>query len=266
MYKMKKQQDLLRAAKALSAPLIGGLTLYFCWLLLANYINNPVLMPPPHIVFMALGEILFDDLVFDIWASLKHLGLGMGIGVSIGLALAFLTTALTPAGLLIDPAVELLRPISGIAWIPLAIMMFGVGEVVPIFLIAYVSIFPLYVNTVTGIKGVDDRLVNAARVLGASPSLIRKTVIIPAAMPMILSGFRLSLGVAWMTLIGAELIGGNSGLGWRAFWYEQFFAMHKNLAVILVVGALGFTLDAIIRAVQNRLMRWNPSATQEAGQ
>ncbi|UWR13432.1 ABC transporter permease [Sulfitobacter mediterraneus] len=263
---MTKQSRLIRAAKAVFAPMMGGLTLYITWTFLALHINNPVLMPSPNIVLSALVDILADDLILDIAASLKHLGLGMGIGVFLGLGLAFLATSFEPAGLLIDPAVELLRPISGIAWIPLAIMMFGVGETVPIFLIAYVSIFPIYVNTVTGIKGVDARLINAAHVLGARPGLIRRSVILPAALPMILTGFRLSLGVAWMTLIGAELIGGSSGLGWRAFWYEQFFAMNKNLAVILVVGVLGFTFDALIRIAQFRLMRWSPSAAQEAGQ
>jgi len=94
--------------------------------------------------------------------------------------------------------------------------------------------------------------------------MIQREVILPAGLPMILPGLRLNLGVAWMTLIGVVLIGAGSGLGWRAFWYEQFFAMNKNLAVILVVGLLGLTFDTAIRLVQKCLVRWNASA-QEAG-
>lgn len=255
-----------RIAARVMAPIMGGLSVFLGWQFLAYVMDNPVLMPPPGAVLTALFQILGDELLPDILASLRHLGTGMGIGVTLGLALAFLATSVRTAELLLDPVIELLRPISGIAWIPLAIMMFGVGEIVPIFLIAYVSVFPIYLNTVAGIKGVDDRLIHAARVLGAQPGQVRREVILPAAMPMILTGLRLSLGVAWMTLIGAELIGGASGLGWRAFWYEQFFAMNKNLAVILVVGILGFTFDFIIRAIQARLLRWSPSAAQGAGQ
>lgn len=257
---MQAGNQILRGAIALTAPLAGGVSIYVIWTILAISIDNVVLMPPPDAVLAALWRILGDELIYDIFASLKHLGLGMAFGVTIGLGLAVLATSLRPAEMLLDPAIELLRPISGIAWIPLAIMMFGVGETVPIFLIAYVSVFPIYINTVMGIKGVDQRLINAARVLGSPPDQIRRQVILPAALPMILTGFRLSLGVAWMTLIGAELIGGESGLGWRAFWYEQFFAMNKTLAVIVVVGILGFTLDAIIRRIQARLMRWSPNA------
>ncbi|MHA3979202.1 ABC transporter permease [Halovulum sp. GXIMD14794] len=243
-----------------TAPLAGCVAIFALWALAATLTANPVLLPPPSSVLSALAEMLGDELLGDIAASLRHLGLGMAIGVSIGLALAFLTASHPLVSDLVEPLIEILRPISGIAWIPLAIMMFGVGETVPIFLIAYVSIFPVFLNTLAGIRSVDRRLVDAARVLGATELAIQRQVIVPAALPMILSGFRLSLGVAWMTLIGAELIGGNSGLGWRAFWYEQFFAMNKNLAVILVVGLLGLTFDTAIRALQSRLVRWSPSA------
>lgn len=246
--------------EAILAPLAGILTLGGLWALAAHLLNNPVLFPAPVPVLAALADIFQDELVGDILASLRHLSLGMVIGVTIGLALAFIAAASPLAADLSEPLVELLRPISGIAWIPLAIMMFGIGTAVPVFLIAYVSIFPIFLNTLAGIRSVDIRLIHAARVLGASPWMIQREVILPAAMPMVLSGLRLSLGVAWMTLIGAELIGADSGLGWRAFWYEQFFAMNKNLAVVIVVGVLGLTFDTAIRALQRRLVRWSPAA------
>lgn len=249
-------------AEAVLAPLFGLMVMGGVWALVAWAMNNPVLLPPPTAVIAALVDILQDELIGDILASLYHLGTGMAAGVTLGLILAFAAAATPWFADLVEPLVELLRPISGIAWIPLAIMMFGIGEAVPIFLIGYVSVFPIFLNTLAGIRSVDARLVDAARVLGASRWMIQREVILPAALPMVLSGLRLSLGVAWMTLIGAELIGGESGLGWRAFWYEQFFAMNKNLAVILVVGILGLTFDTAIRLLQKRLVRWAPSAQE----
>jgi len=255
----RETRKIQRVASAVTAPIVGCAGLYAAWTAASWWLENPILLPPPNSVLTALVSIMQDELVGDILASLHHLGVGMSFGVTIGFALAVLATQNRLVERLVDPLIELLRPISGIAWIPLAILMFGVGETVPIFLIAYVSVFPIYINTVAGIAGVDGRLINAAKVLGAPPSTIRWHVILPSALPMILAGFRLSLGVAWMTLIGAELIGGNSGLGWRAFWYEQFFAMNKNLAVILVVGVLGFLFDGIIRLLQARLLPWSPA-------
>ncbi len=253
-----------RLVSAVTAPIAGCAGLYTVWAATSWWLDNPILLPPPNSVLVALVSILQDELAGDILASLYHLGIGMSFGMTIGFSLAVLATQSRFVEHAADPLIELLRPISGIAWIPLAILMFGVGETVPIFLIAYVSVFPIYINTVAGIAGVDRRLINAAKVLGAPPSTIRRQVILPSALPMILAGFRLSLGVAWMTLIGAELIGGESGLGWRAFWYEQFFAMNKTLAVIIVVGILGFLFDSIVRLVQARLLRWSPNRVEAA--
>ncbi len=254
-----------RVVLAVAAPIAGLALVYGAWAFAAWQVENPVLLPPPASVLAALADILADELVFDILASLRHLGAGMAIGVSIGFALAFVAASIRPIAILIDPLVELLRPISGIAWIPLAILMFGVGETVPIFLIAYVSVFPIFINTLAGVRGVDPNLIAAARVLGATPLAIQRRVVLPAATPMIFSGLRLSLGVSWMTLIGAELIGADSGLGWRAYWYEQFFALDKTMAVILVVGILGYAFDAILRAIQTRLLRWSPDHARSDG-
>lgn len=239
-------------------PIVALITLFSLWEVAANWVGNQVLLPPPSLVFPALVDIFADDLVSDIIASMRHLASGFLLGATTGFLLAMLATWSKHIELLIDPLIELLRPISGIAWIPIAIMMFGIGEAVPIFLIFYVSIFPIFINSVAGIKAVDRRLVEAARVLGADNRRVLLHVILPAAAPLILAGLRLSLGVSWMTLIAAELIGADSGLGWRAFWYEQFFSMHKTLAVILVVGVIGYCMDAAIRAAQSRLAGWAP--------
>jgi ABC-type nitrate/sulfonate/bicarbonate transport system permease component len=197
----------------------------------------------------------------DILASLVHLGLGYGLGIITGMVLALLAARFLFIEVILDPIVEVLRPISAIAWIPLAILMFGIGRGVPIFLIFYAATFPVFINMLAGIKQVDPRLVQAAQMLGASRQTIVTHVVMPAALPLILAGARLSLGVAWMAMVAAELTGADSGLGWRIFWYQEFFAMDKVMAVILTIGVLGYIFDSLLRALQARITRWSPDGS-----
>jgi NitT/TauT family transport system permease protein len=197
-------------------------------------------------------------------ASLVHLAIGYGLGVATGLALAVMSTRFAVVDAIVDPLVEVLRPISAIAWIPLAILMFGISGKVPIFLIFYAAVFPIFINTVAGVKQVDAQLVRAAQMLGASPRTILVHVVLPSALPFVLAGARLSLGVAWMAMVAAELTGSDAGLGWRLFWYQEFFAMDKVMAVILTIGVLGYVFDTLLRALQARITRWSPDSAVDA--
>jgi len=228
------------------------------WQLASVIANNKTLVPPPLLVLEAWISLWGEELPTDILASLVHLGIGYTLGVGAGLLLALLAARFEVVEAIVDPLVELLRPISAIAWIPIAILMFGVGREVPVFLIFYAASFPIFINTLAGIKGVDQRLVQAAQMLGASPRLIVTHVVMPAALPLVLAGARLSLGVAWMAMVAAELTGADSGLGWRIFWYQEFFAMDKVMAVILTIGVLGYIFDTLLRWLQAHITRWQP--------
>jgi ABC-type nitrate/sulfonate/bicarbonate transport system permease component len=96
--------------------------------------------------------------------------------------------------------------------------------------------------------------------LGASSRLILTHVVMPSALPFVLAGARLSLGVAWMAMVAAELTGADAGLGWRLFWYQEFFAMDKVMAVILTIGVLGYLFDTLLRKLQSRITRWSPDS------
>jgi ABC-type nitrate/sulfonate/bicarbonate transport system permease component len=235
------------------------------WQATSAAIGNSTLLPSPARVLRAWIELLHADLRQDVLASLAHLGIGYALGVATGLALAVVSTRFALVDAIVDPLVELLRPISAIAWIPIAILMFGISARVPVFLIFYASLFPIFVNAVAGVKQVDPKLVHAAQMLGASPRMILTHVVMPAALPYVLAGARLSLGVAWMAMVAAELTGSDAGLGWRLFWYQEFFAMDKVMAVILTIGVLGYCFDTLLRALQARITRWSPdSAVDEA--
>jgi ABC-type nitrate/sulfonate/bicarbonate transport system permease component len=225
-------------------------------------VNNRTLVPPPLLVLDAWISLWGDELPNDIIASLVHLGVGYGLGITTGLVLALLAARFLIVEVIVDPLVEILRPIGAIAWIPIAILMFGIGRGVPVFLIFYAAIFPVFINTLAGIKQVDPRLVQAAEMLGASRRMIVTHVVMPAALPLILAGARLSLGVAWMAMVAAELTGADSGLGWRIFWYQEFFAIDKVMAVILTIGILGYIFDTLLRWLQARITRWSPDGSE----
>jgi len=178
----------------------------------------------------------------------------------LGLILALVAGSSKWFAAVIDPFAEFLRPISPIAWIPLAIIMFGVGGGVPVFLIFYAALFPIFVGTLDGIRRVDPTLLNAGRALGASRATLALRVIFPATLPSIFAGARLSLGVAWMALVAGEIVGGDAGIGWRILWYQEFFQMDRVLAAILIVGALGLAADTLLQALQRRVLRWLPAS------
>jgi ABC-type nitrate/sulfonate/bicarbonate transport system permease component len=248
---------LQRCEFVLALAIVGGL-----WHIASVVMNNRTLVPPPLVVLDAWITLWGEELPTDIAASMVHLGLGYGFGIAAGLFLALLAARYQLVEVIVDPIVEMLRPIGAIAWIPIAILMFGIGREVPVFLIFYAAIFPIFINTFAGIKQVDPRLVQAAQMLGASRRLIVSHVVMPAALPLILAGARLSLGVAWMAMVAAELTGADSGLGWRIFWYQEFFAMDKVMAVILTIGILGYVFDTLLRWLQARITRWSPDGTE----
>jgi ABC-type nitrate/sulfonate/bicarbonate transport system permease component len=245
-----------RLLRALEFPAALAVVLAL-WHLTSVIIANATLVPSPARVALAWLDLLKGDLRADVTASLLHLGIGYLLGAGTGLVLAFLSARFRLVEMIVDPLVELLRPISAIAWIPLAILMFGVSGKVPVFLIFYAALFPIFVNTVAGMKQVDAQLVRAAQVLGASSRLTLTHIVIPSALPFVLAGARLSLGVAWMAMVAAELTGADAGLGWRLFWYQEFFAMDKVMAVILTIGVLGYVFDLLLRRLQARITRWS---------
>jgi len=238
--------------------------LVLAWHAVALRVANATLVPSPLAVGRAWIELLHTDLPVDIVASLVHLGSGYGAGAALGLALAILCARFELVDAIADPVMELLRPIGAIAWIPIAIILFGIGRGVPVFLIFYASLFPIFVNTLAGIRQVDRNLLNAARSLGAPPRMVVTHVVLPAALPLVLAGARLSLGVAWAAMVAAELTGADAGLGWRIFWYQEFFAMDKVMAVILTIGVFGYALDLALRRLQTVLTRWSVDTRAEA--
>ncbi len=227
------------------------------WWLLAAWNNNPIQLPDPWRVAKAMAELARDGELWEhAWVSTARLVGSLVVAALIAVPLGFCMGLSRRVEAYADPLVELLRPISGIAWIPLALFIFGVGNTLPMFIMVYVAIFPLLLNTVAGVRGVDPKLLAAARTMGISKSATLRHVIVPAALPTVMVGLRLAFAGAWAAVVAAELIGAPSGLGFAIEWYRQLLMSPKVFGFIVLIGVVGFVCDALLRALQRKLTPW----------
>jgi ABC-type nitrate/sulfonate/bicarbonate transport system permease component len=231
------------------------------WHLASLWIGNTTLMPPPltvaknFVLLAADGELLENALI-----SLRRLAISFFAAAAIGIPLGLLMGMSRIADDLFDPVIEMLRPISGIAWVPLGMFLLGVGDTLPMAIMFYGALFPFVINTHAGVRASDPRLVQVAQTLGVTRRAIWWHIILPGALPNILVGARLGAGAAWMAMVAAELIGAPSGLGFAIEWYRELLATPKVFAVIFVVGLLGYVVDRGLRALQRTLTPWVPEA------
>ncbi len=218
---------------------------------------NPLQLPSPFRVVDALAGLAASGELFrHALLTTSRLAIALVVATALAVPLGFLMGLNRKADALIDPVVELLRPISGIAWIPLGIFIFGVGDTLPVFIMMYVAFFPLLLNTVSGVRHVDQRLVAAARTMGVSRWAMLRQVIVPAALPTMMVGFRLAFAGAWAAVIAAELIGAPSGLGFAIEWYRQLLMSPKVFGFIVMIGIVGYLCDLGLRALQRWLTPW----------
>ena len=227
------------------------------WYLLAAWVENPIQLPSPLRVAAALISLAADGELFEhALISTTRLAISLVVAVLLAVPLGFFMGLSRKANAYLDPVVELLRPISGIAWIPLGLFIFGVGDVLPVFIMVYVAFFPLLLNTIAGVRSVDGKLVNAARTMGVGRRAMLRHVIVPAALPTVMVGFRLAFAGSWAAIIAAELIGSPSGLGFAIEWYRQLLMTPKVYSFIVVIGIVGYLCDLALRALQRRLTPW----------
>jgi NitT/TauT family transport system permease protein len=158
---------------------------------------------------------------------------------------------------LVDPVIQILRPIPITAWVPFAVIFFGIRDGSAFFLIALGAFFPIVVNTAAGVAGTPKLLVRAARMLGIRPHMLLPRVVLPAAMPFIFTGLRLGIGLAWVLVIVAEMMAVKSGLGFAMWDAYYFLRLDIIIAAMLSVGALGFLTDLVLRLIGRWTLRWS---------
>ena len=216
-----------------------------------------VLMPAPStIAVTAAGMIASGELFYHLIASLKRE------------AVAFLFAASAiPLGIMmgwwrlvrdqVNPIMEILRPIPPLAWIPLSILWFGIGDEQNEFIIFLGIFFPILVNTIVGVKNIDPILIRAARSLGASERRLLARIVLIGALPQIITGIRIGLGVGWMALVAAELVGASSGLGFVIHDARSMLRTDIIIVGMLTIGLIGLLIDAAILALSRRLLPWS---------
>ncbi|HEY0201910.1 MAG TPA: ABC transporter permease subunit [Burkholderiaceae bacterium] len=224
----------------------------------------PHILPAPSAVAVRAYKLLASgELIDNLLVSLLRAVIGLGIGSFIGFVLAILVGFSRVAEAAIDRSVQMVRTIPFLAALPLVIIWFGVGEGQKIFLVSLGVAFPIYINTVLGIRQVDPKLLELGRVQGLSNAALIRRIILPGALPSILTGVRYALATAWLALVVAETVGAQSGLGFLAMDAREFLRTDVIVLIIVIYAFIGAGSDAIARALEFRLLAWHPNYTPE---
>lgn len=243
------------------APWGIPILLIVIWQLLVQFglLSTRILPAPTDVlaagVKLALSGELFRHIAVSSWRAI----LGFLVGGSIGLVLGVLTGVFTLAEDLLDTSIQMLRNIPHLALIPLVILWFGIGEEAKLFLVALGVMFPIYLNTFHGIRTVDPGLIEMGKVYGLRPTALFWQIILPGALPSILVGVRYALGIMWLTLIVAETIAADSGIGYMAMNAREFIQTDVVVLSILLYALLGKLADTLARIMEERWLQWHPN-------
>ncbi|OQQ31733.1 ABC transporter permease [Prescottella equi] len=238
--------------------LISPLVLLVLWQVLssAGIVSDKTLASPAQVV-AAAAELWFDGSLQDaLVVSLQRVLLGAVLGILVAVLLGVLAGFSRIVELAIDPPIQMLRTVPFLGLIPLFIIWFGIGEQPKVFLVALGVLFPLYLNLFAGIRSIDGKLIEAAETLGLNKFQLALHVVLPGALPQALTGLRMSLGVAWLALIVAEQINADAGLGYLINNARIYFRIDIVIFGLLVYAFLGLATDAIVRALEGRLLTW----------
>jgi ABC-type nitrate/sulfonate/bicarbonate transport system, permease component len=189
--------------------------------------------------------------------SVSRVGVGFSIAVILGVSQGVVLGTLPYLGQRLTPLLEVLRPIPPIAWIPIAIIWFGLGNPSAVFIVALGAFFPIFIHTYSGIRAVSQSQVNAARCLGASPGLIMTDILLPAALPQLLTGLRVGVGIAWTSVIAAEMVGTRTGLGYAIQLNRTLLETEAVVVNMVVIGVIGWAMNAVVGRFELWLTRWN---------
>jgi len=243
--------------RALPSVAVLALVIAVWWLAVAA--SGSVIFPAPWQVVTGAVELIEDGSLWQhIGASLLRVGAGFLLAVLVGVPLGLWMGWVRPAYDTLNPIFQMLRPISPIAWIPIAILWFGVGDASPIYLIFISSVFPMVVQTTVGVHTIEQRYLRAAENFGVSRTTLFSQVVFPAVLPQIITGMRIGLGVAWLVVVAAEMIALRSGLGYLIIDSRNAGNRYDLvIAAMIIIGLIGLLLDFAMRFLEGfKLVRW----------
>lgn len=222
-------------------------------------IPHRVLPAPSTVLATAWKYTANGELPMNLLVSLRRAWTGYLIGGSIALALGFAVGLSKLAGAVVDRPLQMIRAVPFLAIVPMVIVWFGVGETAKIFLISLGVTFAIYINTVSGIRQVDPKLLELGRIYGVSRWEMIRKVILPGALPSILIGLRYAMGTSWLALIVAETLAANAGLGFMAMDAREFLRTDVIVLTIIIYALLGVMVDLLFRWLDRRLLAWHPN-------
>lgn len=219
-------------------------------------------IPSPGEVLDNASRLMHSDKFYEnMYISVRRILFGFGIATVVGVALGLLIGQYRTVKALLFPVLETLRPIPAIAWVPMAIMLWPSNETSIVFITFLGSFFPILLNTIHGVNSVDPVLLRAGRCLGASELGLLRQVVLPASLPHIFTGLAIGMGVAWVSLIAAEMISGQYGIGYFT-WEAYSLIEYADIAIgMIVIGVLGLLCSGGIRLIGNLLMPWMAGST-----
>jgi NitT/TauT family transport system permease protein len=246
-----------RIRAALPAASVIAFLIALWWTVVAA--TGSVIFPTPWQVVTGTAELIRDGTLFEhIGASLLRVGAGFALAVLVAVPLGIWMGWVRGAFDTLNPIFQMLRPISPIAWIPIAILWFGVGNASPIYLIFISSVFPMIVQTIAGVHGIEKRYLRAAANFGVPRRTLFGQVVIPAVLPQIIVGMRIGLGVAWLVVVAAEMIALRSGLGYLIIDSRNAGNRYDLvIAGMIIIGTIGLLLDGAMQLLQGlKWVRW----------
>jgi ABC-type nitrate/sulfonate/bicarbonate transport system permease component len=227
----------------------------------AVQLMNPVLLPTPGQVAAVLADTVADgSLARHVATSLGRVAVGFGVAAVAALSLGILAAMCVPLRLMVEPIIEFVRPIPPLAFLPMFLVWFGLGEASKVAFIGYTTFFPMFIAIAAAVLRVDVTLLRAAASLGAGRLDLIARVIVPAALPGIIVALRLGFALALFVIVGAEFMGADAGLGHLIMEGRTFFAPAQIVMGALVLGLLGSLVNALLLAAERRLFRWREAA------
>ena len=239
-------------------PMVTASALLLVWSL-AVQASGSTTFPSPGDVQRGLAELLRKGLLWNyILDSLSRVAAGYSLAVLLAVPLGLMLGWYPAAAQVVNPVIQMMRPISPIAWIPISIIWFGVGNGAAVFLIFLASFFPVVVATMNGVRNVPTMFRRAGRNFGLSPAALLARVVFPATLPSILVGLRIALGIAWLVVVAAEMIAVNSGLGYLVIDSRNSGKRYDLVvAAMVLIGLIGLALDIAIRRLERlKSVRW----------
>jgi sulfonate transport system permease protein len=242
-------------------PWIVPLAIVVLWQIacVTGFVSERVLPAPTDVVRAGWKLAASGELERNLWVSFWRAATGFLIGGGIGFAFGLANGLSELSGKLTDTTLQMVRNVPHLALIPLVILWFGIDEAAKLFLVALGVFFPIYLNTLHGIRTVDPQLIEMGRIYGMGDGELFRRVIFPGALPSIFVGLRFALGIMWLTLIVAETIAASSGLGYMAMQAREFMQTDVVVLSILIYALLGKLADSASRALERLTLAWHPA-------